>query len=253
MNHCRPRLRSRFLTCSLLLLASRTISDEAICPRTILLAADRARGNLDGIEWNIEVNAIEHGRLTSETLQVRAQANNALAITREPPARRGNTLLLNEGRLWFYKPGLSRPVPISPRQRLLGLASYGDIAITDYANQYHATRLEDDLLDGEACWVFDLRAQAPGVLYDHIRWWVSRNRQVGIKAAYFTVSGKPLKSARLWYDHHVNLADGRRMSLCSKIVIRNELLPEESTTLLFSKPVLAPHPPGLFNVNRLGR
>ncbi len=83
--------------------------------------------------------------------------------------------------MWFYKPGLSRAVSVPRRQKLLGDASTGDITSTDYAGEYDATPLPDETIDGVPCYVFNLKAKTHAVTYDQVKYWVSKQRMVGMK------------------------------------------------------------------------
>lgn len=230
-------------------------ADDMVRPdaQEILRAADRARSGFGGMAWRVDVTAMESGRTSQEQLHVRASHGNVLAVTESPANRRGNTLLMHDGKVWFYKPGLSRPVPVSQRQRLLGLASYGDLAGTNYAEQYRAVPLEDALLDDIWCHVYDLRAKERGLLYDRIVLWVCRDRHVGVRADYYTLSDKLLKTARLWYDHVVVLESQREQLFCSRMELREKLISNDKTVLTFSDLQPGPQPAALFHVNRLGR
>jgi hypothetical protein len=158
--------------------------------REMLINADQARGNRDGITWEVAIESSGNGRGARMVFDVRARGFDTLATAVSPPKDKGNKVLMVNGNMWFYKPGLSKPVPISTRQRLMGNASYGDIAATNYSQDYDATLLREETIDGDACHVFDLKAKTPTATYDHIRYWISKTREVGIKAEYYTVSGK---------------------------------------------------------------
>ena len=216
----------------------------------ILHAADEARGNLNGVTWQLHMHT-ETSRGSQEmTLDVQARGFDVVAIARTPPRSRGDRLILFQNNMWFYKPGLSKPVPISRRQKLMGSASYGDVATTNYANDYQATLLGEEMVEGVPCLVYDLTALHGQVTYDRIKYWIDRERLVGIKAEYFTVSGQIFKSARMEYENHVQRG-GALKPFISRIVIRGELVSEDKTTLSFSAPTLVEIPDSVFNLNLL--
>ena len=64
-------------------------------PREILESADRARGNVEGIEWMIEIESIERGRRQNRTIRVMARGYNSLAEFMTPPKVKGQKLLIN--------------------------------------------------------------------------------------------------------------------------------------------------------------
>jgi len=216
----------------------------------ILKKADQARGNLDGIKWEVSILSAENNGSDSMVFNVKARGFDTLATSLSPPKDKGNKVLMVNGNMWFYKPGLSKPVPISTRQKLMGTASYGDIAATNYYRDYDATLLRDETIDGEACYVFDLKARTPTATYEHIRYWISISRKVGLKAEYFTVSGKKIKSARMHYNKDVDL-DGTRRPFISNIHISDAFTTGYTTILKFDKPALATLPNHIFNRNLL--
>lgn len=215
----------------------------------ILHKADQSRGNLAGITWTV-VLANADTRTETMTFDVKARGFDILAENLAPPKDRGNKILMVNGNMWFHKPGLSKAVPISQRQRLMGNAAYGDIAATNYANDYNAALLEEESVNGEACYVFDLKAKDNRAAYDRIKYWISKARVVGIKAEYFTVSGKKFKSATMESANTVRL-DGEVRPFISKITIYDELLSSNVTTLNLTKPTFRKLATYIFDVNLL--
>jgi hypothetical protein len=169
-----------------------------------------------------------------------------------PPRDRGNKVLMVNGNMWFYKPGLSKPVPISQRQRLVGNVAYGDIAATNYADDYEAMALPDEAVNGDLCYVFDLKAKTSNTPYDRIRYWISKERVVGVQAEYLTVSGKKVKSATMESANTVRI-DSRVRPFISKITIYDELLSQNVSTLTLTKPTFRKLPSYVFDVNLLAK
>ena len=139
--------------------------------------------------------------------------------------------------MWYDKPNMSKPVPISKRQKLLGQASYGDIATTNYADDYDPKSITEEILEGRNFWVYDLVAKSKGTTYDRIRYWIDKTDLTGIKAEYYTLSGKLHKTALMEYDHTIEL-DGRTKPFISRIIISGGLVSSEQTTLTFGSPSL---------------
>lgn len=223
-----------------------------LTPRAILQKADQARGNLEGIVWEIDIVSREDDREQRRRLRVTARNYNSLAEFLAPAKVAGQKLLMRDRNMWFIKPGLSKPVPLSPRQKLLGMASNGDIASTDYAGDYEVLVMSECLLGDEACFQFDLRAVNKKVTYDRIVYWVSRDRLVGVKADFYTVSGKLFKSATFEYDNRVSI-NGGSMPFVSKMTIRDAIMKSHITTMSYTAPVTGPVPDSAFNLNLLMR
>jgi hypothetical protein len=221
-------------------------------PRQILKKADQARGNVEGIEWKIKLESIENGREQSRGLRVKARDLNSLAEFLSPPKVKGRKLLMLDRNMWFVKPGLRKPVPISPRQKLMGGASNGDIASTNFAGDFEPVSVFDDTVNGEPCYLFDLRAADKKVTYDRIKYWVSKKRLIGVRAEFFTVSGKMFKSAAFEYENSI-MVKGKPQLFISKMIIADAIVKENITTMTYGKVKIKKIPGSTFNLNLLVR
>ncbi len=196
---------------------------------SILKDSDQARGGgLPGIVWEIKLLSRD-GERTDEPqrILVKAVDESSVAETQEPVRFKGSRILQVERNMWLTRPGLSKPIPISPRQRMSGQASNGDIAATNYAGDYDAQMNGMETLDAEACYVLDLKAKHKRATYDRIRYWVSVKRVVGIKAEFYSVSGKLLKTARFEYNNAIE-HEGKRIPFISRMTIRDALIDAET-------------------------
>ena len=216
-----------FLTLLLLFWCSATLA--APDAKTILEQSDRARGGgLPGIVWEIKLASRDGNKVDEpQRLLVKAVDDASVAETLEP-TRFKNSKLLQVGRnMWLTRPGLSKPIPISPRQRMSGQASNGDIAATNYAKDYEALLAQEDVVDGENCHVLDLKAKHNRATYDKVRYWVSVKRNVGVKAELYSVSGKLLKTAHFDYGNSIQY-EGQRVPFISRMTIRDALIDAET-------------------------
>ena len=79
-----------------------------------------------------------------QTLRIKATdhatGTSSVAEVLQPIGSKGSKMLQVARNMWITKPGLRKPVAISPRQRLTGQASIGDIAATDYTRDMFASR-----------------------------------------------------------------------------------------------------------------
>jgi outer membrane lipoprotein-sorting protein len=153
--------------------------------------------------------------------------------------------------MWFAKPGLSKAVPISPRQKLLGGAANGDIASTNYVGDYKITATAEGEVNGEACLLMDLQAVDSRATYDRIKYWVSKERLLGLKAEFYTVSGKMFKTATFEYKNSTIINQGKQREFISKMVITSAILKGDVTTMHYNKPVIKTIPDATFNLNLL--
>ncbi|MBI5605637.1 MAG: outer membrane lipoprotein-sorting protein [Deltaproteobacteria bacterium] len=222
----------------------------AMSPQEILAKADEARGTAEGIEWEIRIESIEGGREQQRTIRVTARSFNSLAEFLAPANVKGQKLLMQDRNMWFAKPGLSKAVPISPRQKLMGGAANGDIASTNYAGDYKVAQASEETVGGERCHLFDLSAVDKKATYDRIKYWISKERLVGVKAEFYTVSEKMFKTATFEYGNSLTI-DGQPRAFISKMVITSAIIKEDVTTMLYRKASIKKVPDSVFNLNLL--
>lgn len=236
------------------LLAAYLIATPAVAAsdaNAMLESADRARGGgLPGLVWNIQLMSQRGQKAVEEMrLEVRAVSEASVAETLEPVRFRGSKLLQVGNNMWMTRPGLSKPIPISSRQRMSGQAANGDIAATNYAGDYEAELEGEEMIDGEVCYVLRLTARHKRTTYDLIRYWVSEAREVGLKAEYYSVSGKLLKTARFKYDNSI-FYQGSKIPFVSEMTIRDALV-DEKTVMTYESVEVRKIARSEFDLNRL--
>ncbi len=222
--------------------------------KALLRDSDLRRGGFEkGVTWTLTVESTEEGATTTRSMLVRARDVDALAETLAPPRHKGETFLFNDRTLWFLKPGLRRPIAISARQRLQGEASNGDVASTNYVRDYEGTVAGDEAVDGEPAWRLDLVARTKDVTYDRIRYWISKQRRLALKAEFLTVGGDLFKTATFQYGNRVRVPGGEEIEFISAMTIRDAMGEGGVTVLRYSTPRPEAHAPSLFNVNNVVR
>jgi len=222
---------------SLLLGTVAGVAGAAADDSDILRAADRSRGgDLPGIVWSVNIAVYANpGAAADDERRIRLFARDSMwsAEFAEPKKIRGQRLLKKGSNMWFMSPGLQKPVPISQRQRLTGGAANGDIASTNYVRDYNAVRVADQVVDGKPCYVFELSARDKNVTYDRVRYWVSKDDRLGVKAEFLSTSGKLLKTAWFEYGNRIQV-DGRQIPFISRMKIEDALEKGKLTVLSYS-------------------
>src|SRR5690242_1437282 len=85
----------------------------------------------------------------------------------------GRKALTVGDRMWLLVPGAENPVPITPNQRLMGGASFGDVARMRFAEDFTASlRPGTESVSGQVCRVVDLTARSPRSPYPRITLWL---------------------------------------------------------------------------------
>jgi hypothetical protein len=203
-------------------------------PNRILAESDRARGGgLPGVEWYLKLASTEGENQDVRELTVIAVNDNSLATTVFPPRMKRGKLLQVERNMWYGRPDLRKPISISPRQRMSGPAVNGDIAATNYYGEYTPTLLREEVVGQEETWVLDLIGKNKWVTYDHIVYWVSKKRLVAVKAEFYTVSGKLIKTATFQHDNSI-LYENRKIPFVSRIEIHDAINKDNVSVLEYS-------------------
>lgn len=241
--------------CLLLLLSGNIeiVRGADVTINDILKYSDRARGNFDGLIWDVTIRSNDDEIGESRGMTVKFKGSKSLARFTSPPNMNDRMVLMVDQNMWFIRSGLKKPVSLSPRQRLLGDAANGDIASTNYAADYSAVLLEDETLHNEPCYVLNLKAATKNVTYDSIKYWVSKERKVGVKAEFYTVSGKLLKIADFKYNNRVKINDQEEVPFVSELIIRDAIQQSRITTMTYSNVKVQPISDSQFNLNVLIR
>ena len=76
-------------------------------------------------------------------------------------------------KMWLIVPGAEHPVPITQNQRLMGGASFADVASLRFGEDFEPTlRPGTETVGGQVCRVIDLVAKAPGTAYPRATLWL---------------------------------------------------------------------------------
>ena len=160
---------------------------------------------------------------------------------------KGNYVLMAGDDMWIYIPNTRKPIRITPVQRLMGEASNGDVARTNYSQDYDASLLGEETLDGAACWKLELKAKSKGATYHRIIFWVERQTYLPKCADFYLISGKFYKTAR--FEKFENL--GFTSRFLTRTVLVDRLRPGRTTLMEYFDVKPADLPDKYFNKNFL--
>jgi len=220
-------------------------------PATLLEKSDTARGGgMPGVYWSVQLRAIDGDKVDEQGLTVKADASNSLAEFFAPANISDQKLLIAGRTMWFIRSGLRKPVPISPRQRLLGQASNGDIAATNYAADYTAKLIDQEDLNAKPCYKLELTARNDQVSYPRIDYWVSVDTGLALKADFYSVSGKVFKTATFEYNNQVDY-QGKKLPFVSLMTIEDRINQGQKTLLEYSNVKAQSIPARNFDINFL--
>jgi hypothetical protein len=219
------KLKNTFI---LSLLLSCQLFAADITPNEIVKKADLKRG-LGNVSHSFNV-MITNQDDKKESYQVSFKDVNASLTEQTQPERaRGRKLLMKNYDIWMYTPNIKKPLRISLEQKLTGEVSNGDIAKTNYAEDYEATIISIDKKDNDEFYKLDLKAKNKQVTYGRIEYVINKKDFAPVSAIFFALSGKPLKSAEF-----SDFKPIQGLTRATKMVIRDYLQKNKTSTLVFS-------------------
>lgn len=179
------------------------------------------------------------------------------------PAEKGRRVLMTDDAVWLHIPTSTRPLRITPMQRLLGQANAGDIGRLHWEGSYRIAALEDaeemdrpslELvgqavgarfrpLAGHPLHVLHLEALTATATYPRIHVWISAVDLAPIRADYFLTSGKHLKTG--WFTEPQATAQGE---IVQAVAFQDDALAGRVTVLHTKEVADDQRPRSLFTV-----
>ena len=195
-------------------------------------AVDRVRFPSDSFEVRVTITSTAPGRDPEvREYQVLSKGNeNTLVITTAPASERGQVLLMRGRDLWVYSPRLSQPVRLPLSQRLTGQVANGDLARANFSGDYNARVLRDETLQKRKYAVLELNAIDGSVTYSRVLLWVDRVGNQPLKAEFYALSGRLLKTAQ--YLNYAKLDNTVRPT---QLVMEDALKKGEVSVLRYSQ------------------
>lgn len=162
----------------------------------LLTRSDTYRNGWPAYVVNVKISDYESGKSDEEHLyQVSQKGSDKTYVEFMSPREKGRHLLMLGDDMWVYLPDTSRPVRITPLERLTGDASNGDVARTNYSIDYSPAYLRAEKVGAVDCFVLDLTAKRKGATYQRIVYWLRTEDARPVRAEFYLTSGKHIKSA----------------------------------------------------------
>ncbi|MCZ4303804.1 outer membrane lipoprotein-sorting protein [Zoogloeaceae bacterium G21618-S1] len=166
---------------------------------------------------------------------------DTVVLTMEPSSERGQILLMKHRDLWIFMPSVSQPVRLSLAQRLTGQVANGDLARANFTGDYTAKYLREEAIDGKPAHVLELTAVDEGVTYAKVEYWIDTATTRPIKAAFYAISGRLLKTCE--YMDYKEMAGAVRPT---RLVMTDALKAGNVSTMSYSAMNPRPLPDKLF-------
>lgn len=185
----------------------------------LLKHSDGYRNGWPSFVTHVKIIDYEAGKPDEEHLyEVSQKGTDKTYVEFMSPREKGEHLLMLGDDMWIYLPDTSRPVRITPLERLSGDASNGDVARTNYAADYTPVYLRTEKVGATECYVLELTAKRKGATYQRILYWVRVDDARPVRAEFYLTSGKHIKSATFDdYETQDGRALLRRMTLYDEI------------------------------------
>jgi outer membrane lipoprotein-sorting protein len=218
-------------------------------PSAALARVDAYRTPLDSFSMDIELTSIKGSRREVSRLTIYTKGTDRSVVEfTYPTTEKGKALLMLRDAMWIYLPSASKPIRISPLQRLLGQASNGDVARTSFTTDYEATAAIADRLDDRETLKLDLTAKDVSIAYKRIVLWVDAHTYAPIRSDFYVTSGKLVKRA-----HYREFAEMAGHKTVSRIEIEDLLREGEKTVMAYSNLKARENPERMFSKDSFGR
>ena len=196
-----------------------TADDELA--KTIVEKADRVRFPQSGYQVNVKITTSAPGRDAEvRDYEILSKGNDRTIIrTLSPASDKGQVLLMRDHDLWAYLPNISQPIRLAVAQKLTGQVANGDLARANFSGDYTPTVLRTETLEGESVYVLELKAVDRSVTYDRVLYWVNKSNDRPVKAEFYALSGRLLKTCRFQ-----NFRDLGGLTRPAKLVMEDALV-----------------------------
>lgn len=216
---------------------------------SILEKVDAIRSPSDNFVFTVKLQSQTSSSENESEFEVFVRnSTKSLVLYRQPIKQRGRSLLLDGANMWIYIPGTSRPVRISPQQQLIGAVSNADVARVVFSLDYIAGSIEKQRLDDLPVLKLDLRARQNNVPYQRIDLWVAEKNLHPLKADFFSLSGKLIRTIQ--YSGYQNVLGKERPTI---LQISDAINPTIKATLSYSNFKIKDTPEEYYQPSYLGR
>ena len=162
----------------------------------LLKRSDMFRNGWPSYVLRVKITDYESGKPDEQHLyEVSQKGTDKTYVAFLSSREKGEHLLMLGDDMWIYLPDTSRPVRITPLERLSGDASNGDVARTNYAADYSPVYLRTEKVSAVECYLLELTSKRKGATYQRILYWLRVPDARPVRAEYFLTSGKQIKSA----------------------------------------------------------
>jgi hypothetical protein len=139
-----------------------------------LMDVDAARSAFGEAKLRARATQVENGKtLGTADFDIYVKGRDRALIVFRGGQNNGRKALTVGQKMWLIVPGAEHPVPITQNQRLMGGASFADVAALRFAEDFDATlRPGTETVADRVCRVIDLTAKKAGAAYPKATLWL---------------------------------------------------------------------------------
>ncbi|HEY3173085.1 MAG TPA: outer membrane lipoprotein-sorting protein [Thermoanaerobaculia bacterium] len=178
------------------LVASVAFGESSGDLKSLLAAVDATRNAFDEAVISARATQIVDGKETSSAnFDVYVKGRDKGLIVFRGGKNSGRKVLTNGDRMWLLVPGSTNPVPITPNQRLLGGASFGDVARLRFSEDYGAKATGGSETVGDrSCRILELTGKSSKLSYPRVILSVDERAKLPCRVRFFLASGREARA-----------------------------------------------------------
>lgn len=213
------------------LLSAKLQANDDAAAKGIVEKVDRIRFPQGGYQVIVKITNSTPGRdPDGREYEILSKGNDRTIIRTVAPAQdKGQVLLMRDRDLWIFMPSVSQPIRLSASQRLTGQVANGDLARANFSGDYNPAIIRTDTIENENYLVLELKAVDRTVTYDKVVLWVNKNTDRPLKAEFYALSGRLLKTCR--YQNYREAAGAFRPT---RLVMEDGLVEGSKSVLDYS-------------------
>jgi hypothetical protein len=181
---------------SIALLASMALAQTPPDVQSLLAAVDATRNVFDEAIISARATQIVDGKAAGKAdFDLYVKGRDRGLIVFRGGRNSGRKVLTNGNRMWLIVPGSTNPIPVTANQRLLGGASFGDVARLQFSEDYTAKPTgASDTVGDRSCRVFELSAKSRTSPYPRVLLSADERAKLPCRVRFFLASGKETRA-----------------------------------------------------------
>lgn len=164
-----------------------------------------------------------------------------------PESMKGSVYLIVGDDIYFWQPGLLKPIKLSGQQKLFGDASIAEAAGIRFSGNYAIKSKQEEKLDGRDTIKLALEATSEKVAFAKVTLWLDKKELKPLQAILHALSDEPLK--KVIYPKYEKFKDDE---YAAEIIIE-DLLFKGKTTITVGEIGVQELPDDLFDPEKLGK